>query len=142
MKSITEAFRNEIIETVVREFGNGEFRPTKYLFEQITRLPSGFSHHRMKAGVAIGRLAAAKGECVVIFDPHPNNRRAVRAATERIGMTDTSGFFASPGDVERLLSFHDCDIYVTSETGRLLIVGCHEDEIVDGERMVWVPEGG
>ena len=37
------------------------------------------------------------------------------------------------------IAFDQCDMYVTTEEGALLIVGCHEDDVINGERFVWVP---
>jgi hypothetical protein len=136
MKTITETHRSTLIQTIVTDFGDGAFDPGKYVFDQITRLPGCASQERMQAREAVGRVSAIH-PLVILFDPHPENRRFALEVAHSAGVPNAPGFLASATDVGKLLLFDRCDMYVTSAAGRLLIVGCHEDPVVDGERIVW-----
>jgi hypothetical protein len=142
MQTITESRRKEISNAIVREFGNGELVSGHYLFEQVTRLPAGFVVGRLKPSVAVARLRGRHDKCLVIFDPHLNNARFVSEVVQVFGLPVVPGVVASLDEVEKLLSFDNCDMYVTNLDGRLLMIGCHENEVSDGEQFVWVPLAG
>jgi hypothetical protein len=136
MKALTEIRRAAIIAKIIGDFGDGTFRPDRYVFEQITRLPSCASQERIAVNAAISRLPVV-GEVAVIFDPYPQNRRFSLEVADLAGASTSPGFLTLAVGVEWLLSFVNCDMYVTTTDGDLLIVGCHEDEVVDGDRIVW-----
>ena len=137
MKPITDVQATAIIQTIVDEFGDGTFRQGKYLFEQLTRLPTGPDNGRLAVGVALNQICDSEQTFVVLFDSHPNNRSSVTQAVESLDLPNTIGLVTSPSDLARLLAFDQCDMYVTTRDGRLLIVACHEDDVVNGERIVW-----
>jgi hypothetical protein len=125
---------------IVKEFGNGELLSDKYLFEQITRLPEGYTAHRMRVTEAVATIG--EHNVLVFLDTHPNNRKHAKEVSKQIGSEGAFEFQLSKNEVSDVLRFDNCDMYVTTLEGRLLIVGCHEDAVVDGEREVWVPVMG
>jgi hypothetical protein len=137
MSLISDEQRDAISRRIVEDFGDGKLLPDKYLFEQITRLPTGFSDHRMKVSDAVSTIT--DHDVIVLLDTHPNNRKSAEEVSEYIGKRDAFAFRLSKNVVANVLRFDQCDMYVTTVDGRLVIVGCHEDSVVDEEREVWVP---
>ena len=126
------------VQRIISDFGDGQVRTDKYIFEQITHLPPGGSCCRLKAGDAIGYIGDAGA--IVVLDPHPNNRRFAIEVAEHLGSPDDLCFHLSRQQVERVLRFDQCDMYVIGVERDVLIVGCHEDRSIEDEREVWVAE--
>jgi hypothetical protein len=122
-----------ITERIVRDHGNGSFKKELYLFDQIR----GSSGDRSKLSEALHRITA--NEVVVLLDRHPNNRTFAQEVMKHVGMVESWAFVVSTEQLEGVLGFIDCDMYVTSRQGCLLLVGCHEDERVSNDRTVWLP---
>ena len=135
VEALDDATINECLQRFVADFGDGELRAGKYVFDQMTRLPAGASSCRMKVreiGVLIGG-----GPVVLILDPHPQNRPFARKVAESLGAPSALGFRVSEQEVLQALEFVECDMYVATLEKDLLIVGCHEDEVIGGEREIW-----
>ena len=137
MNRISDEQREAVFRKIVEDFGDGNLLLEEPLFEQIGRLPVGFSNHRMKVSEAVATIA--DDELLVLLDAHPNNRKFAEEVAEHIGNKEAFAFRLPKHDLADVLQFHYCDMYVTTLDGRLLIVGCHEDSVVDGEREVWIP---
>ena len=125
-----------LIQRILDDFGGGHYTQEKYIFEQITTLPLDCTGVRMSAADAIDTISA--DTCIVILDPHRNNSAyavEVRAALQANGIA----FHVSTDRLPAVLAYDQCDLCVVKLDGSLLFVGCHEDDVVNGERFVWVP---
>jgi hypothetical protein len=49
------------------------------------------------------------------------------------------GFVVPKYDMTWIIAKEYCDLFVMDLDGHLRILGCHEDEARDGERLVWMP---
>jgi hypothetical protein len=137
MKTVSEQLARQILDRIIADFGDGEFSPSKYVFEQITRLPAGYSSQRQMLGDAINSLD--ESAVIVLLDPHPNNRTSAQTVAAHVGAPGTFAFEMPTKELFHIMSFDECDMCITTLGGRLLIVGCHEDTVVNGEREVWTP---
>ena len=121
-----------ISERIVRDFGNGILKEG-YLFDQI----EGRLGRRVRLSDALHEITAK--DVIVLLDRHPNNRTFAQQVMNYLGKSDTWGFVVSTEQLQEILGFIDCDLYVTTRQGCLLLVGCHEDDLISNERTVWLP---
>src|ERR1019366_8916074 len=121
-----------ISERIVRDFGNG-IHKEGYLFDQI----EGGLGRRVRLSEALHSITVK--DVIVLLDRHPNNRTFAQQVMNYVGMSETWGFIASTEQLQGILGIIDCDLYVTTRQGCLLLVGCHEYEIISNERTVWLP---
>jgi hypothetical protein len=91
----------------------------------------------MKVSDAVSTITGR--DVIVLLDTHPDNRKSAEEVSEYIGLGEAFAFRLSASVVAKVLCFDQCDMYVTTVDGRLVIVGCHEDAVLDEEREVWVP---
>jgi hypothetical protein len=141
MTVLTDSDARAIEARIVADFGDGAVRENMYLFDQITRLPAGCTDQRITARKALAGIP--EESIVLLFDRHPNNRPCTRHLAQILGAPDAPGFVLSRSEAESALNECDqCDLYLTTLDGRLLLVACHEDTLSDGERVVWAPVYG
>jgi hypothetical protein len=137
MRLIENGFANELASRIVKNFGDGNYRKDRYIFDQITKLPNNYTASR----VAVSKVLASldQTELLVILDPHPNNSASVQEVAAHFGFVNEWAYRASVAEVKDIVSYQECDFYLLNGNGDLLAVGCHEDYIDHGERLVWVP---
>ncbi len=107
MNLVTDEQRVAIFHRIVEEFGDGELLVDKCLFDQITRLPTGFSADRMKVGDAVSTITDPS--VIVLLDTHPNDRKNAEVVAEYIGERDAFAFRLSKNKVANVLQFDECD---------------------------------
>jgi len=110
-------------------------RSEKYLFDQMTRLPCGFTDDHVPVSAALARVAT--DEVQVVVDPHLSNRAFAEEVAASLGMPGAMGFVVPRGVLPEILRFENCDMYVFDGCDRLVFVACHEDRVIEGERQVW-----
>jgi hypothetical protein len=79
------------------------------------------------------------GEFIVLLERHPNNNWDAEKVSEKLGQPNERGFILSKDDVAWIIEKEFCDVFIADLQGHLKILGCHEDETKDGERLVWIP---
>jgi len=121
-----------ICEGIVRHYGDGTLKEG-YLFDQI----EGIRGRRARLSEAFPQIADK--EVIVLLDRHPNNRAFAQQVMAYLNTPETWAFVISTEQLLGVLEFNDCDLYVTTRQGRLLLVCCHEDDIIGNERTVWLP---
>jgi len=124
---------------IAAEFGTEPHDPRKYLFDQITRIPEALVDVRLPLSRFLDRLEHIP-RLFLFFDRHPNNAKLVARLLASLGLPRELGFEAGAADLRQFLSDDQCDMYVTTTDGQLLAVGCHEDDVVQGERVIWTVE--
>jgi hypothetical protein len=134
---LTNEETNKRLLEIVRRYGNGVLQEGKYLFEQIQRLPSGYAGKRMDVPDVFEMVDDP--EVIVLLDPHPNNAKFAAEVASSVGAGDRRGLLVGKETAAYLLrEFGICDMYITSSSGDLLVVGIHDDAgRVGGERIVW-----
>jgi len=118
---------------IINEFGNGSLEPGKYVWEQVLA-DLGFF---VKSTNALQGLCDA--EYLLLLERHPNNDRDAEKVARRLGQSGKRGFLVSKDELSWIISRDLCDLFVADLEGHLRLLACHEDEIRDGERLVWVP---
>src|SRR6185437_9785801 len=109
----------------------------RYVFDQITRLPPGFTSLKTSSGDA---LASLNDEAFfLLLDPKPQNSTGSKEVAELFSTTLSKGFELTPQEVKKAIGVLDCDMYVLSTNYELKIAACHEDDVVNDNRIVWVP---
>lgn len=137
MQLIEKNFANELAGSIVKKFGDGNYRKDRYIFDQITKLPDNYVSNRIAVSKLLDSLE--QRELLVILDPHPNNSASVKDVSNRFGVESEWAYKLSVDEVKSVFSNEECDLYLLNGDGELLAVGCHEDSIEKGERIVWVP---
>ena len=128
-----------MLTKIVHTFGKGGLDSNKYVFDLITDLPPGFAEKKLPSSEVVSQLLQ-RDEICVIFDPNTQNDVYRWQLLRHLGMPeDTMGFKLSPRDILPFISATDCDFYITTTDGLLLTVGCHEDHLSNGERIMWCP---
>jgi hypothetical protein len=134
MDILTENQQHAIAERIVRDFGDGVLKGEVYLFDQII----GALGCRVRLSDVLPKIADEK-DVVVLLDRHPNNHQFAQQLMRHLGVSDAWGVTVPTEQLQGILRFIDCDLYVTTLHGRLLLVACHEDVWVDDDRTVWSP---
>ena len=125
----------DILREIVEEFGDGRLSADKNVFDQITRTTADVSEKRLTVDEVVSRIS--NRDVLVVLDPHPSNRAFANSVAQHFGDQDALGFQAPGSRVADFLRFYDCDMYITTLDGKLLAVGCHEDLLKDGQRVLW-----
>jgi hypothetical protein len=136
VRQLSDEDQTAMIEWIVQEFGDGAYNPNGYVFDQITHRPSTFEYQRLPLTKAIDWMP--QSDAILLLDRHPNNRRFAECVMHNLGLPNTWGMIVPKTRLEAELSEPYCDAYITTADRSLLIVACHEDDMVDGERIVWV----
>jgi hypothetical protein len=121
-----------ICERIVRDYGDGILKEG-YLFDQI----KGVRGSRARLSEALPQITDK--QVVVLLDRHSNNRAFAQQVMTYLNRPETWAFVLSTEQLLGVLEFIDCDLYVTTRQGRLLLVCCHEEDIIGNERTVWLP---
>lgn len=121
-----------ISERIVQDYGDGILKEG-YLFDQI----KGVRGRRVRLSEAFPQITDK--QVVVLLDRHPNNRAFAQQVMTYLNTPETWALVLSTEQLQGVLEFIDCDLYVTTRQGRLLLVCCHEDDIIGNERTVWLP---
>jgi hypothetical protein len=129
---ISAAEERAISERIVRDFGDGILKEG-YLFDQI------YGRLGKRVRLSEGLHQIAEKHVVVLLERHPNNRKFAQQVMNYLGMSETWAFSVPTEQLEGILRFIDCDLYVTTRQGHLLLVACHEDDFMNNERTVWLP---
>ena len=138
MRILSEAEQRGIVKVIVHEFSNGTFKEGKYLFDQI----KGVLGSQVKLNQALTKVNDK--EVILLFDRHPNNEKCAHEVTSHLGVLDAWGVTLLASDLPETLRYIDCDMYVTTLVGKLLIVACHEHDWTDQDRTdrtVWLAKG-
>jgi len=137
MQLIKRDYANELANRIVSKFGDGNYHKDRYIFDQITKLPDNYISNRVPVSKLLDSLDQT--ELLVILDPHPNNSASVKDVSMHFGLENEWAYKVSVDEVRAIFSNEDCDLYLLNKDGDLLAVGCHEDSMDQGERIVWVP---
>jgi len=137
MELLEKNVANELTNRIVTDFGDGNYRKERYIFDQITRLPDHYVSNRVPLSPLLTSLGPA--ELLVILDPHPNNSSCVKDVSVHFGVENEWAYKLTIDEVRAVFSNEDCDLYLLNTNGDLIAVGCHEDSIEEGERIVWAP---
>jgi hypothetical protein len=137
MQLVEKDVASDLANRIVRDFGDGNYRKDRYIFDQITKLPKNYTSNR----VPVSKLLASLGETAlfVILDPHPNNSSSVKDVSMHFGLDNEWAYKVTVDEVREIFLNEDCDFYLLNKDGELIAVGCHEDFIEQGERIVWAP---
>jgi hypothetical protein len=120
-------------------FGNGHLKEGGYVFDSITCLPPSFSGKKMSAS-KLQSVLSSHEEILVVFDPSPKCEMFRHQLLRNLKIDeDAMGVKTSPENILPIISDPDCDFYITSTSGQLLAVGCHEDTWLGKERIMWCP---
>jgi hypothetical protein len=137
MKSLTEDERTGIATAIVRDFGNGILRSDKSLLNQITKAPPGHSWGHVTRNEAMSLIDQPR--VYVIFDPEVQNQKFVAEVAKSLGLPDAPGYVLPKERINDFLKCENCDMFFTTSDGHLIFVGCHEDPVIQGERLVSAP---
>jgi hypothetical protein len=118
---------------IVRDFGNGILKDG-YVFDQIV----GSMGKQVRLSEALRQISVE--DVIVMLDRHPNNRTFAERLMDYLGISQTWAFVVPNEQLLGILGFIDCDLYVTTRQGRLLLVACHENDVIGNERTIWLPD--
>jgi hypothetical protein len=136
MTILSTAEREALAQSLVAEFGVEPLVPNRYLFEQVIRIPTGWSDCKLSLKTAFDGISAT--EILIIFDAQPQNAPAALQASEYLGARGELGFVVDRAVAREVIDcFSDCDMFLTDSPRSFWIAGCHEDKIQDGQRYVW-----
>ncbi len=123
---------------IVAEYGNGVLRGDRYLWEQIQRVPEGWTQ-KFLAPKELCELAARHEQVVLLIDRNPDNIADVCAYMTARNLPCGTAFTVSVEELADILEQQHFDMYVLSAEGVLLGAASHEDREVDGVRQIWSP---
>ncbi|HEX3658241.1 MAG TPA: hypothetical protein VHV55_20805 [Pirellulales bacterium] len=137
MVTLDQSQCGTIAAKIVTDYGDGTLQPGRYIFDQITTIPTGVAGVRMKAAELLSSLH--DNEFILIVDPHPNNKPFAAQVAETFGAPGSLGFRVDKDEALAAFSYDNCDMYLTRDDGTLIAVGTHEDPGSHNNRLIWVP---
>jgi hypothetical protein len=141
MKYVDQQSCEAALSNILSVFGTGDYRRDGYVFDGITRLPIGMKAVRMPSGQLLDALRD-ETSLWVVFDPNVKNRASVITLLRHLDVPEYAPGLAIEGaELSRIFDpqFIECDFYITTPLGKLLGVASHEDEVRNGERIIWCP---
>ncbi len=138
VRILEPAERDRIYTRLGAQFApGGVLLPDKYVFEQLSCMPNGYIDVRRPAALAAQDITSRHATVAVLLDEMPNNARAAQALAAELGHPHALAFEVPASLLLSVLTHDCCDMYITTMTGDLLVVGCHEDRVLESGREVW-----
>lgn len=142
MRVLNKEECNRVLKRILHDFGDGTVPEGKYIFDGITRLPRGVVSSRRPALDLVKELGQIT-EAWIIFDPHQQNYAPTCSLLRILNIqTLAPGIALQISTLEIILAKEniECDFYLTTSEGVLIAVAAHEDEVANGQRILWTLE--
>lgn len=140
MRPIGDRERGELERRIVEQFGDATRDGQHNLFDQITRVPVPWKEARRPLEDVREVVRKAAGSWILILDPHPNNAPFAERVARQLGMSEARAAYVNAAEADLVLADEDCDSYLLTPDLEVLIVACHEDLVVDNQRLYWTAQ--